>query len=252
MKKILYFLIISSISYIAMFCIDTFRASEQSNILTNQELIVENEVENVTPQIENSEPSQTERMLQVASLQSDYPDVIGWIEIENTDINFPVVQGTDNNFYMKHNYKKQSSKNGAIFLDKDAILDSVNSNLLIYGHNMKNNTMFQHLLKYKDKSYFLEHPNIRFTTSKEDSIYEIFSVFESRVYYKSEKNVFRYYYFINAKNEQEYNSYVQNAINASLYDTGKTATYGEQLMTLSTCAYHVKDGRFVVVAKKRK
>ena len=76
------------------------------------------------------------------------------------------------------------------------------------------------------------------------------SVFYSRVYYKNEKNVFRYYYFVNAENEQEYNDFVNNAKKASIYDTGITAEYGEQLLTLSTCSYHTEDGRFVVVAKK--
>ena len=70
-------------------------------------------------------------------------------------------------------------------------------------------------------------------------------------YYKSEKNVFRYYYFINAENEKEYNEFVDSAKENSLYDTGKTAEYGDQLMTLSTCAYHIEDGRFAVVAREK-
>ena len=110
--------------------------------------------------------------------------------------------------------------------------------------------MFQGLLEYKEESYYKEHPTIRFTTIKEDSEYEIISVFLSRVYYKSEKNVFRYYYFVNANNEQEYNDFVNNAKKVSLYDTGVTAKYGEQLLTLSTCEYSQEDGRFAVVCKK--
>ena len=111
--------------------------------------------------------------------------------------------------------------------------------------------MFADLIKYKDESFYKEHPTIKFTTADEDSEYEIISVFLSRVYYKSEKNVFRYYYFINAENEQEYNDYVNNAKAVSLYDTGKTAQYGDQLITLTTCEYSQEDGRFVVVGRKR-
>ena len=74
----------------------------------------------------------------------------------------------------------------------------------------------------------------------------------SRVYYEDEQNVFRYYYFINANDEIEYNNYIEESKKASLYDTGITAEYGEQLLTLSTCSYHTEDGRFVVVAKKMK
>ena len=110
--------------------------------------------------------------------------------------------------------------------------------------------MFQDLLKYENENYYREHPTINFTTINEDSIYEIIAVFKSRVYYKNEKNVFRYYYFINAENEEEYNYYVEESKKTSLYDTEKTASYGEQLLTLSTCEYSQEDGRFVIVAKK--
>ena len=177
-------------------------------------------------------------------------DIIGWIEIENTIINYPVLQCEDNNFYMTHNYKKEYSAEGSIFLDKDYNWELPSSNLLLYGHNNKNKTMFAELLNYKEESYYKEHPTIRFTTLAEDKTYEIIAVFKSRVYYKSEKDVFRYYYFINAENEEEYNNYINESKKASLYDTGKTATYGDQLLTLSTCEYSQEDGRFVVVAKK--
>ena len=73
---------------------------------------------------------------------------------------------------------------------------------------------------------------------------------QSRVFYKSEQNVFRYYYFVNAETEEEYNNFVEESKKASIYDTGKTATYGEQLLTLSTCEYSQENGRFAIVAKK--
>ena len=111
--------------------------------------------------------------------------------------------------------------------------------------------MFSDLLDYKSEELYKEHSTIKFTTEQEDVEYEIIAVFLSRVYYKSEKNVFRYYYFVNAENEEEYNNYVENAKKASLYDTGKTAQYGDQLLTLSTCEYSQDDGRFVVVARKK-
>lgn len=194
----------------------------------------------------------TERMLQLEELKKQNEDIIGWIEIPNTNISYPVLQGEDNSYYMKHNYNKEYSNDGSIFLDKSYDWNVPSSNLLIYGHNNKNGNMFQGLLEYKEESYYKEHPIIRFTTLKEDCQYEIISTFLSRVYYKSEQNVFRYYYFINAENETEYNEYIGNCKKSSLYDTGKTATYGEQLLTLSTCEYSQEDGRFAVVAKKAK
>lgn len=194
----------------------------------------------------------SEKMLKLEELQKENNEIIGWLEIEGTNINYPVLQGTDNEFYMKNNYKKEKSKDGSIFLDKSYNWDIPSSNLLLYGHNNKNGIMFQDLLKYKNEDFYKEHTKIKFTTNKEDNVYEIISVFYSRVYYKSEKNVFRYYYFVNANNEQEYNDFVNNAKKSSIYDTGVNANYGDQLLTLSTCEYSQEDGRFVVVAKKIK
>ncbi len=194
----------------------------------------------------------TERMLKVKNLKEYVNnDIVGWLEIENTKINYPVLQAKDNEYYIRHTYNKKYSIDGSIFLDKDYNWSIPSSNLLIYGHNNKNGNMFQDLLNYKEETYYLEHPLIRFTTVDEDSNYEIISVFLSRVYYKNEKNVFRYYYFINANNEEEYNNYVEESKKVSLYDTGKTAEYGDQLLTLSTCEYSQEDGRFVILARKR-
>jgi len=139
---------------------------------------------------------------------------------------------------------------GAIFLDKDYNWLLPSTNLLIYGHNNLNGNMFQDLLKYEDENYYIEHPTIRFTSIYDDYNYEIIAVFKSRVYYEDEENVFRYYKFINAETIDDYNYYVEESKKSSLYDTGKTAEYGEQLLTLSTCEYSQEDGRFVIVAKK--
>ena len=192
----------------------------------------------------------TKKMLQLRELKKQNSDIVAWLEIANTKIDYPVLQTTDNEYYMTHTYQKEYSADGSIFLDKDYNWDLPSSNLLIYGHNNRNGNMFEELLKYEDENYYKEHPNIEFTTVDEDCEYEIISVFKSRVYYKSEQNVFRYYFFINAENEEEYNYYVDESKKSSLYDTGKTAEYGEQLLTLSTCEYSQEDGRFVIVAKK--
>ena len=192
----------------------------------------------------------TERISKLNKIREQNSDIVGWLEIEGTSINYPVLQGNDDKYYMNHNYKKQKSKNGSIFLTSEYNWDIPSDNLLIFGHNLNNGTMFQELLKYSNEAFYKKYPIIRFTTMEDDAEYEIISVFKSRVYYKSEKNVFRYYYFVNANNEEEYNEFVKNAKKASLYNIDATAKYGEQLITLSTCSYHVKDGRFAVVAKK--
>lgn len=194
---------------------------------------------------DNSKPQEnveTERMKKLKELQKENSDIVAWIEIENSKINYPVLQGEDNSFYMTHDYKKEYSIDGSLFLDKDYDWSIPSANLLIYGHNNRGSTeMFVDLMNYKEEDYYNNHKIIRFTTAEEDAEYEIIAVFLSRVYYKSEKNVFRYYYFINAENEQEFNDYVENSKKASLYSINATAEYGDQLLTLSTCSYHTED-----------
>ena len=253
---ILIFLIILSLLYIIKFSLLKKEAIAQSNLLNNYtNEIISSTLKEEKNRILNEVPNQTsieetERILAVKELKKENSDIVGWLEIENTNINYPVLQGTDNEYYMTHNYKKDKSKNGSIFLNNEYDWSIPSSNLLIYGHNLNNGTMFQELLKYADESFYIEHPIIHFTTTKEDAKYEIISVFKSRVYYKSEENVFRYYYFINANSEEEYNQFVSDAKKASLYNIDATAKYGDQLITLSTCSYHVKDGRFAVVGRK--
>ncbi len=212
----------------------------------------QNILENVVIDKEQVTEEKTERMLQVEELKKENEEIIGWLEIAGTNINYPVCQAKDNDYYLTHNYKKEKSSNGSIFLDKDFDLTKPSTNYLIYGHRNKQGLMFEDLIKYSNKEFYEEHPTIRFTTTTEDVTYEIISVFESRVFYKSEQNVFRYYYFVNAKTEEEYNNFVEESKKASIYDTGKTATYGEQLLTLSTCEYSQENGRFAIVAKKIK
>ena len=216
-----------------------------------EELVQESEILN-TIEIDETQitPEKTERMLQVEELSKENSDIVGWIEIEGTNINYPVLQGEDNNFYMNRNFQKEESVYGSLFLDADFDWNNPSSNLLIYGHNIQDGSMFHNLLNYADEEYYKKHPNIRFTTAEEDATYEIIAAFRSRVYYKSEQDVFRYYYFVNPESKEEYDEFVENAKEASLYDTGKTAEYGDQLITLSTCSYHTEDGRFAVVGRK--
>ena len=211
----------------------------------------QNILENIKIDTAEVTEERTEKMIQLEELQKENEEIIGWLEIAETNINLPVCQAQDNSYYLTHNYKKEKATSGALFLDKDFDLDKPSTNYLIYGHRNKNGTMFEDLMKYKDEQFFKSHPTIKFTTTKEDTEYQIIAVFFSRVYYKSEQNVFRYYQFVNAENETEYNEYISNCKKASIYDTGATAEYGEQLLTLSTCEYSQEDGRFAVVAKKK-
>ena len=177
--------------------------------------------------------------------------LIGWVKIDDTNIDYPVVQALDNEYYLKHNMDQEYDKNGTIFLDKDCSITKPSTNFIIYGHHMKSGKMFGKLDLYQEEEYCKEHPRIRFDTIYEKGTYEVMYVFRSRVY-SEEEIVFKYYQFIDANSEQEFRSCMEEMASLSLYDTGVTAEYGDQLLTLSTCDYQEKNGRFVVVARKIK
>lgn len=175
--------------------------------------------------------------------------LIGWLKIDDTNIDYPVMQTTDNEYFLTHNINQKSDRNGALFLDKDCDVIEPSTNLIIYGHHMKSGTMFGTLDKYSSEKFYKEHPVIQFDSIYEKGTYEVMYVFRSRIY-NEEDVVFKYYQFIDALSEQEFDSNMQEMAALSLYDTGVTASYGDHLLTLSTCDYYVDDGRFVVVAKK--
>lgn len=268
LNSLIYFFIIVNLIfsciYIAKFMDIVREAKKESELLNSIEIgeaqnanEKENDDEQVVKESENNnseedENEATERMLKVEKLQEENEDIVGWIEIEETNINYPVLQGDDNEYYLTHNYKKEKSQKGSIFLDADYDWSIHSNNLLIYGHNIMNDLMFKDLLKYADEEFYKEHPIIRFTTKEHDGEYEIISAFKSRVFNKSDTNVFRYYNFINAETEAEYNEFVENAKKASLYDTNINAEYGDKLITLITCSYHTTDGRFVVIGREKK
>ena len=245
--------IITLISFIIFICCILYLIYSQYSKNKDKENIKEiQEYKNVsTEEISNEEiPIKTDMMVKVEELQKINTDVKGWIKIENTIIDYPILQGTDNSYYLTHNYKKEENKYGSIFVKDKCNFNDVNSNLIIYGHNMKDDEMFNSLLKYENKKFYDEHKIINITTESEERKYEIVAVMKSRVFYKDEKNVFRYYNYLNFENENKYAEYINNVKKEQLYETGINANYGEQLITLITCEYSQENGRMVVVAKK--
>ena len=199
----------------------------------------------------DEQPEPKEVLDEYKNLLNKNKKLIGWIKIDDTNIDYPVMQTTDNVYYLEHNLNQEYDKNGSIFMDKDCNVLKPSTNYIIYGHHMKSGNMFGKLDLYEDEDYCREHPYIQFDTIYEKGTYEVMYVFRSRVY-SEEEIVFKYYQFIDANSEQEFNSYMSEMESMSLYDTGVRAEYGDQLLTLSTCDYQEKNGRFVVVAKKIK
>ena len=244
--KVLLVIFILSFSFCIFHIIIKFRDNKLNSDIRN-------ELNNLSENLEGNNSNQNEinKIEKLNELKQINSEIIGLLEIEGTNINYPVMQTSNNDYYITHNYKKEYSKDGGLFLDKEYDFNIPSTNLLIYGHNnIGSSEMFVDLLKYKDEDFYNKHKILNFTTSSEDAKFEIIAVFKSRVYYQHEQDVFRYYYFINAKNQYEFDDYVSNAKKSSIYNIEETAKFGDQLLTLSTCEYSQKDGRFVVVARK--
>lgn len=171
-------------------------------------------------------------------------DFVGWISIDGTGINYPVMQTIHNpDYYLKHSFEKTYSDYGVPYVDEGCAV-GLSMNTVVYGHHMKNGTMFSSLVNYEDKSYFEAHPIINFDTFYGLGKYQVIAAFAFDV----SRETFRYNEFADG-NKQEFDKYVSECMARRAYDTGFSAEFGDKLLTLSTCEYTHQNGRFVVVAK---
>lgn len=229
--------------------LDAYAGRQQK--LKGMETEIEVTPETVVIHYDNQEIVVPDILEEYKMLYSLNQKLIGWVKIDDTYIDYPVLQTSNNDYYIDHNFDQEQDRNGSIFLDADCTILPRSTNLILYGHHMRSGRMFGQLNKYSSESFYEEHKLIQFDTIYERGTYEVMFVFRSKVYEESEI-VFKYYQFINAASETEFNSYMREMAEMSLYDTGVTAEYGDELLTLSTCDYYTDYGRFVVVAKKVK
>lgn len=181
-----------------------------------------------------------------AAVQEQNTDFVGWISIDGTNINYPVMQTIENpNYYLKHGFEKQYSNYGVPYVQENCAL-GISDNIVVYGHNMNNGSMFADLCSYEREDFYREHPIVRFDTLSSLGEYEIVAAFKTVAY--SEQG-FKYYHFVDAASEDDFNSFVSQCKALALYDTDVSAEYGDKLLTLSTCEYSRANGRMVVVAK---
>jgi sortase B len=177
-------------------------------------------------------------------------DMAAWLYIPGTNIDYPVMwTPEDEEYYLNRGFDGSSNKNGCLILDTDSCLNPLTTNLIIHGHNMKSGAMFGTLLNYEDTAFYDEHKEIILYTEECERRYEVLCVFRSQVY-KTTDDVFKFYKFFQADTEEEFDYFYKNIMELAEYDTGVTAEFGDNFLTLSTCAYHVQQGRFVVVAKE--
>ena len=198
---------------------------------------------------EETVPPVTEIMPKFKELYERNPEFYGWLTIGGTKIDYPVMQCLyDNEKYLHADFDGNYSYAGIPYIDMKCSPDS--DNLLVYGHNMKDGTMFRTLFNYEQEEFWQKHPTFTFSDLYEDYEYEVMAVFYDKIYKQSD-TCFKFYFFIDAKDEADFDYAVSELKKKSIYDTGVTAQYGDQLITLITCAYHVDDGRFVVVARRK-
>ena len=181
-----------------------------------------------------------------AAVYEQNSDFIGWISIEDTKINYPVMQTPQNkDFYLKHAFDKSYSEYGVPYMQENCKL-GLSDNCVIYGHHMQDGSMFADLCKFENENFYKEHKTIHFDTLAGFGEYEIVCAFKTAAY---SADGFKYYHFVDAANEAEFNSFLSTCQSLALYDTGVSAEYGDKLITLSTCEYSRNNGRMVIVAK---
>lgn len=183
-----------------------------------------------------------------APLLEENADLVGWIRIPDTKINYPVMQTpTRPDYYLHRNFQQEDSNHGAIYVDEGCDVNRPSDNITIHGHHMKDGSMFAGLDKFKTKSFWEEHKTFTFDTLTEHHTYEVYAVFLTTA---SVGEGFDYLEFVDAADEEEFDRFVAEIQKLALYDTGITPKYGDKLLCLSTCEYSQVNGRVVVAARR--
>ncbi|MBC5744884.1 class B sortase [Lachnospiraceae bacterium MD308] len=233
------------------FLIDLFLEEREDDMLQEQlkEIYEESENEDTPEESEGDENDRSAPSVRpgLLALHKKNPDCIGWLQIEGTVIDYPVMYHPEKeNYYLHRDFNEDYSANGCLFLSELCNPDT-SDNLIIYGHHMNSGKMFAALDKYKSSKFYREHPLISYNTLQGEETYQIFAVFRTPVY---TGNDFPYYTFTKAESISDYQEYIKAVKERSIYDTGNAAVFGDKLLTLSTCEYSQRNGRIVVVAKR--
>ena len=207
-----------------------------------EELIVFEDLINI---VDNQDTDNTSNIDNYSELFEMNTDMIGWIKIEDTNIDYPVMQTKNKpNYYLRRNFYKEYSYYGTPYMQENCDINK-SDNLIIYGHHIKNNQMFGILEKYKSKDFYNDHRIIKFITKNEILEYEIIYIFKT-----SASNGFEYYKYIEFNDGSEFNAFNNKCKELAFYNTETESNYGDKYLTLSTCEYSIKNGRFVVITKK--
>ncbi len=187
-------------------------------------------------------------------LYQENKDIAGWIEIKGTPLSYPVVQTKDNDFYLNHNFYGEKERHGTPFMDTRNNVEPLDFNTILHGHNMKSdNQMFSELENYyKGKNalnYYRKHPIINFDTTYRRDEWKIFAVFTCNVDSKNGA-VFEYYNMINPENEEEFDTFLTQVRQKSIFNIPVDVVSTDNILTLSTCYYDFDGQRLVVMARR--
>jgi sortase B len=187
-------------------------------------------------------------LAEFAHLYEMNSDLVGWMSIPAIGVDYPVVQTPDDpEYYLRRNFDKEKSTGGCLFVEAACDMFAPSDNITVYGHRMRNGTMFGQLNKFTKRSFRDENPYIFFDCITELRTYEIMAVFLTTA---SVGEGFVYHSMTDFGSEAEFDTFVQAVKKLSYYKTDVDAQFGDQLICLSTCDYSLTNGRLVVVAKR--
>lgn len=177
-------------------------------------------------------------------------DLAGWLTIEGLGVDLPVMYTpSEPEYYLRHDFNGDYAYSGSLFLGEG--WEPENGYSIIYGHNMKDGSMFGKLDQYQDLDYAKEHAVIRFDTLTQEREYTVLTAFYSQVYDPAQMDGFRYYQYMDLADQEDFEEYFRQVQARALYDIGEKVHYGDRILILSTCSYHREEGRFVVVAYQK-
>ncbi|MBQ7108513.1 MAG: competence/damage-inducible protein A [Clostridia bacterium] len=201
---------------------------------------------------DSMQKNENDEFIGFETLKKKNSDIRAWIKIEGTKVNNPVYQTTNNDFYLDHDMDKQKSRYGAIFIDEAAKVekDYNSQNIVVYGHHMKDGSMFASLKKYTDISYYKKHPIINFTTLYREGKYKIFGVFIINTLEEHDNGYVFNYRKHNFDDQEEFLEFIHEVKLRSIIDTGVEVSENDEILTLSTCTYEFEEARLVVMARR--
>lgn len=184
--------------------------------------------------------AQTLAQMDLPALQQVNSDVIGWISIPDTEISYPLVQGTDNDYYLTHMWNRNGSAVGAIFMDYRCAADFSGFNTIVYGHRMNNGSMFAALKYYKKQDFWQAHPQVYVTNTSGTYAYKIYAAYEASLDGMTYSSTF--------SDESAKQDLLNEGLSSSVISTGVTPTVNDHILTLSTCTGNGHATRWVVQA----